>query len=70
MPQGKKNANRCRLALKTLARKKKIMNLDDVSTPDNAIVSGSDVRPGGIAALWCREPRRPQRAPRSRFAQV
>ncbi|WP_290604149.1 hypothetical protein [Janthinobacterium sp.] len=46
------------------------MNLDDVSTPDKAIARGSDVRPGGTAALWCREPRRRQRAPRSRFAQV
>jgi len=51
-------------------KEEKIMNLDDVSTPDKTIARGSDVRPGSAAALWCREPRRPQRAPRGRFAQV
>jgi hypothetical protein len=35
----------------TLGRKKKIMNFNDVSTPDKTIASGSDLWPRSAAAL-------------------
>jgi len=47
----KKNANRCRLALKPSEGRKKIMNFNDVSTPDKTIASGSDLWPRSAAAL-------------------